>query len=149
VERLKPHEGDVLYSREGGILGIACVIPKDLELCLGQRMMLFRTNDTYLGKFLMFWLNSPLILEKVKDLTGGTASPHLNVGDIKEFWSPVPPLEEQYEIVGRVELLLRLANEIERQCTYAQERVTRMHSSFLSKAFCGEFARTDVAATKA
>ena len=44
LERLRPKPGDILYSREGGILGIACIIPPDVELCLGQRMMLLRTK---------------------------------------------------------------------------------------------------------
>jgi len=42
IMRLEPKPGDVLYSREGGILGIACIIPKQLRTCMGQRMMLFR-----------------------------------------------------------------------------------------------------------
>lgn len=138
VGRLTPHAGDVLYSREGGILGIACMIPKGIELCLGQRMMLLRTKETYSGSLLMYWLNTPQIMQKVRDLTGGTASPHLNVGDIKEFWSPLPPPEEQREIIGRVGLLLALADQIETRCGQTRERVARMYSSSLSQAFHGE-----------
>jgi len=42
IKRLVPQPGDILYSREGGILGIACMIPEAVELCMGQRMMLIR-----------------------------------------------------------------------------------------------------------
>jgi type I restriction enzyme S subunit len=44
ISRLVPQEGDILYSREGGILGIAAIIPPNIELCLGQRMMLLRAD---------------------------------------------------------------------------------------------------------
>lgn len=44
IARLEPLPGDVLYSREGGILGLACVIPNGLKACLGQRMMQFRID---------------------------------------------------------------------------------------------------------
>ncbi|MBN3897798.1 MAG: hypothetical protein V7K27_26640 [Nostoc sp.] len=43
VKRLKPVKGDILYSREGGIFGIACPVP-DVEICMGQRMMLLRAD---------------------------------------------------------------------------------------------------------
>ncbi|HGO4357146.1 TPA: restriction endonuclease subunit S, partial [Klebsiella pneumoniae] len=44
IQRLKPEPDDILYSREGTI-GIACQIPKGVELCLGQRMVLIRASD--------------------------------------------------------------------------------------------------------
>src|SRR5271166_810975 len=45
VERLEPRADDILYSREGAILGIACRVPKGIRLCLGQRLMLIRAGD--------------------------------------------------------------------------------------------------------
>ena len=45
IARLRPEPNDVLYSREGGILGVACQIPPRVRLCLGQRMMLMRTRE--------------------------------------------------------------------------------------------------------
>lgn len=44
-KRLVPKAGDVLYSREGSILGIACIMPDGIEPCLGQRMMLLRASS--------------------------------------------------------------------------------------------------------
>lgn len=57
IERLTPKPGDVLYSREGGILGVACIIPAGTDLCLGQRMMLLRVAQPLDSTFLMNWLN--------------------------------------------------------------------------------------------
>jgi type I restriction enzyme S subunit len=73
IERLKPKPGDILYSREGGILGVACIIPKGVNLCLGQRMMLFRVNGDLKNELLMHWLNGSPILRHVGKLTGGSA----------------------------------------------------------------------------
>lgn len=105
IKKLKPISGDVLYSREGAILGIACQIPPATILCMGQRMMLFRCSTEYLdGKFLTAVLNSEIVLSKVRELTTGTASPHLNVRDIKLFYIPIPPIMEQREIISLLEL---------------------------------------------
>lgn len=137
-ERLKPAPGDVLYSREGGILGIACMVPAGTNLCLGQRMMLFRTKKDYSAVLLMHWLNSPAIFKRVVELTGGSASPHLNVRDIKAFPIPVPPLPEQHEIVRRAEVLFRFADQIEARYAKAKGRVDQITQSLLAKAFRGE-----------
>jgi type I restriction enzyme S subunit len=57
-------------------------------------MMLMRVGPRVVPAFLMHVLNSPGTTEVVESLTGGTASPHLNVGDVKRFTVPVPPLAE-------------------------------------------------------
>jgi type I restriction enzyme S subunit len=138
IERLRPASGDIVYSREGGILGIACQIPPGVELCLGQRMMLFRVGSDFTATLLMHWLNSPIMTRRVQELTGGSASPHLNVRDIRAFPTPVPPLSEQQEIVRRVEKLFAFADQIESRLKQAQAHVDRLTQSLLAKAFRGE-----------
>jgi type I restriction enzyme, S subunit len=138
IKRLRPKSGDVLYSREGGILGVACIIPPGVDLCLGQRMMLFRLGNDYVNTLLMHWLNSPVILNRVKELTGGSASPHINVQDIKKFPIPVPPFNEQKEIVRRVEALFKIADQIEERYKKARTYVDKLTQSILAKAFRGE-----------
>ncbi len=144
TSRLAPKSGDILYSREGGILGIACMVPSDARLCLGQRMMLMRVNASICDStFLMHVLNSPTTLESVRDLTGGSASPHLNVADIKTFPVALPPLLEQQEIVGRVGALLSLADAIEKRTAIAGRFVDQLTQSILAKAFRGELVPTE------
>lgn len=143
IVRLRPQSGDILYSREGGILGIACAIPHGIDVCLGQRMMLFRPSPAFRGELLMHWLNSPSILRQVQDLTGGSASPHLNVKDIRNFPIPVAPLTEQTEIVRRVEILFKLADSIERSVEKATKRADKLTQAILAKAFRGELIPTE------
>jgi len=139
IARLEPQPGDILYSREGGILGIACRVPEDVSLCLGQRMMLIRPSRNVLSRFIMDWLNSPAILDRVKGLTSGSASPHLNVGEIRQFPIPVPPPNEQLRIVAEVERRLSVVEELESVVTANLQRATRLRQSILQKAFTGDF----------
>jgi type I restriction enzyme, S subunit len=143
IARLQPSAGDVLYSREGGILGIACLFPKKLRACLGQRMMLMRPGRLVCPEYLMYLLNSPLTLDTVRELTGGTASPHLNVGDVKSFAVPLPPLPEQHEIVRRVEALFALAGKIEARVAAGTARADKLIQATLAKAFRGELVPTE------
>jgi type I restriction enzyme S subunit len=144
ISRLTPGAGDVLYSREGGILGIACQVPPKTDLCLGQRMMLLRADRSKLHPtYLMHVLNSPETNQRVRELTGGSASPHLNVGDIKEFPILLPSLPEQEEIVRRVEALFTLADAAERRVAAASARADRIAAAVLAKAFRGELVPTE------
>ena len=136
--RLIPLPGDVLYSREGAILGIACIIPKDTHVCLGQRMMLFRTNERMNGHFLMHYLNSPRVTSYVTTITGGSASPHINVGDIKNFKVPVPSIKQQEYMLEQLEAKLSVCDNIEKTVDTALQQAEAMRQSILKKAFEGK-----------
>lgn len=136
--RLIPLPGDVLYSREGAILGIACIIPKDTYICLGQRMMLFRTNERMINRFLMHYLNSPRVTSYVTTITGGSASPHINVGDIKNFKVPVPSIKQQEYMLEQLEAKLSVCDNIDKTVDTALQQAEAMRQSILKKAFEGK-----------
>ena len=135
IRRLNPQPGDVLYSREGGILGISCQIPTDTELCLGQRMMLMRTDVNFLSRLLMHWLNSPRTLDRVKRLTLGSASPHLNVGEVKRFPVPVAPLDEQSKLLKQIESCLATPEVCGQMAMDYEQQLDYLDQAIFSKAF--------------
>lgn len=137
IKRLKPKSEDILYSREGTV-GIACQIPPNIDLCLGQRMILIRTSERLLAKFLTMVLNSEQILSIVRHLTLGSTAPRINISDIRNFLIPNPTLEEQHEIVRRVDKLFLFAEQIEQRVHDAKNRVDKLTQSILAKAFRGE-----------
>jgi type I restriction enzyme, S subunit len=115
VARLTPRQDDILYSREGGILGVACRVPPNVELCLGQRMMLIRPDSKTDAAYLELVLNSPLITEIARRQTTGAAAPRVNVATVKAYPIPRPPLDEQKRIVAKVDQLMSLVDELEKQ----------------------------------
>jgi type I restriction enzyme S subunit len=137
TSRLTPREGDILYSREGAILGIACMVPAGVELCMGQRMMLIRCSDLVNGKYVMNFLNSPPALAIVQRLIGGSASPHVNVGDVKEFRIALPPREEQDRIVEETERRLSVLDRMEAEVTANLKRAESLRQAILRRAFSG------------
>jgi type I restriction enzyme S subunit len=143
IQRLKPQPGDILYSREGGILGISCQVPADTELCLGQRMMLMRTDVHFLSSLLMHWLNSPRTLDRVKRVTSGSASPHLNVGEVKRFPVPVAPIEEQSKLLETIESCLATPEVCAQVAMDYEQQLDHLDQSILAKAFRGELVPQD------
>src|SRR5260370_42361373 len=91
----------------------------------------------------MHWLNSPVVLKIVRELTGGSASPHLNVRDIRALNVPVPPMPEQQEIVRRMSRLFSMADNVEERFAKAYASVNDIRQSLLRKAFRGDLVRTE------
>lgn len=135
--RIIPQPGDVLYSREGSVLGIACTIPSNVYPCLGQRMMLLRSGEKLNNRYLMHYLNSPMVTNHVIATKGGTGSPHINVGDIKEFQIPIPSLEEQSNIVRQIEEQLSSCVNVEKTVDAILTQADAMRQSILKQAFEG------------
>lgn len=133
--RIIPQPGDVLYSREGSVLGIACTIPSNVYPCLGQRMMLLRSGEKLNNRYLMHYLNSPMVTNHVIATKGGTGSPHINVGDIKEFQIPIPSLEEQSNIVRQIEEQLSSCDNVEKTVDSILTQADAMRQSILKQAF--------------
>lgn len=135
--RIIPQPGDVLYSREGSVLGIACTIPSNVYPCLGQRMILLRSGEKLNNRYLMHYLNSPMVTNHVIATKGGTGSPHINVGDIKEFQIPIPSLEEQSNIVRQIEEQLSSCDNVEKTVDAILTQADAMRQSILKQAFEG------------
>ena len=93
IQRKRPEKGDIVYTREGAILGIAAMIDRDCNVALGQRSMLLSPDTTKcLPQFLSVAMNFESFLRKALGGVSGSASPHINVGDIKAFTIILPPL---------------------------------------------------------
>lgn len=103
IQRKKPEKGDIVYTREGAILGIAAIIDREYNVALGQRSMLLSPNKMIcVSEFLSVAMNCDSFLENALKGISGSASPHINVGDIKEFKMILPPIELQNQFAAFV-----------------------------------------------
>ena len=95
TKRSEIFEGDIILSREGTV-GIAAIVPNDLKLSLGQRLVqltprLDRINSEFLLQVLLYDLD-PI---RISSLMVGSTSKHINVKDLRALKVFVPPLELQ------------------------------------------------------
>lgn len=81
--------------------------------------------------------------EDIRRKSSGGNQPNLNLSKIKDWIISIPSLEEQKEIVSRVEKLLSTADEIEARYKKAKEYVDKLSQSILAKAFRGELVPQD------
>jgi len=134
IQRLKPSFNDILYSREGGILGVACRIPKGVDICLGQRMMLIRMRNGTLPEYTEIVLNSPLITSIARRMTTGGAAPRVNVSSVKNYPIPHPPLEEQVRIVAKTNELIGICGQLKSRLQTSQQTQLALAESLVAGA---------------
>lgn len=102
IQRLEPKQGDILFTREGERFGLAAMVPVGARLCLGQRMMMFRTNKKVHPEYLMWSLNGMFAYNYLKQDTAGATSPHLNIFNIRNVPIFLPPIDEQKRICSEL-----------------------------------------------
>ncbi|MCG9665936.1 restriction endonuclease subunit S [Vibrio mediterranei] len=141
--RCPPASGDIIFTREAP-MGEAGIVPKNVTLCMGQRMMLLRPNSSYIDpKYVLLNIMSLNFQERMGAQAIGTGVKHLRVADVESLSYPLAPLEEQKEIVRLVDQYFAFADTIEAQVKKAQARVDNLTQSILAKAFRGELVPQD------
>jgi len=90
-------------------------------------------------------INSSFGASHVAATQVGVAQAHFNVGSMKLMPCPLPPVEEQAEIVRRVDTLFAFADRLEARLAKAQAAADRLTPALLAKAFRGELVPQDPA----
>jgi len=136
ARRHRPTAGDVVYSRELSY-GWAAVLPESPRVCLSQGMCLFRPKLELDTAFLLQVLNGPVGREQAERAAVGTAHPHINLGDIRAYVVPVPPLDEQKQIMRKLDPVANKIRSLE--VIYERKLVAldALKKSFLHQAFTG------------
>jgi type I restriction enzyme S subunit len=137
-ERIRQVElvaNDVIYCREGARFGNAARIPKGKTVCLGQRMMLFRSNHLVsTAEFIWSLLNSNSVYQQAVQRIGGSASPHINVKDIKKFIIFTPPLSIQQNYSAIVKKIDAIKEKFQKYSLRSEQ----LFNSISQRAFRGE-----------
>jgi len=137
--------GDILVSRSGTV-GEVCEVPPGLgEARISTNIMrVVLRPDALIPQFFCYLFNGgPFVLDQVRQLCGGSTRDFLNQQILSSITFPVPPLEEQHEIVRRVEALFKLTDAVEKRVTAASVRAETLTQAILGKAFRGELVPTE------
>jgi type I restriction enzyme, S subunit len=142
------------YSRsalKGGdvLLGIiratkVAVVPKCLDGAnITQGTARFRPSAVIQTSYLAVALEAPTTQRWLHAHYRGIDMPGLNLADVRQVPIPLPPIDEQAEIVRRVESLFALADQLEARYTTARAHLDRLTPALLAKAFRGELVPQD------
>jgi len=143
--RTRVQSSDLLITITGANVTKSALVDREIgEAYVSQHIGLVRPVEAKTAAYLYLWTVSPIHgRRKLIEDAYGAGKPGLNLDNIREMNVALPPLEEQEEIVRRVEALFRVADKIESRVAAASLRAERLTQAVLAKAFRGELVPTE------
>lgn len=96
------HAGDILIVRDGSI-GVSCVVPKRFDGANVVSMIIMTVDEDNDPNFICYLLNSFIGKHQFELTKIGSALTHTSVGTVSNLQMLIPPLDEQIEIVKKLD----------------------------------------------
>jgi type I restriction enzyme S subunit len=146
IEKYRLCPGDVLFNRTNSpeLVGKTAVFRGEREAIYAGYLIRVRCGERLLPDYLNYCLGGPSGREycwRVK--SDGVSQSNINAKKLAAFTLRLPSVEEQREVVRRVEELLTLSRALLARANIATRLVERLASSTLAKAFRGELVPQD------
>ena len=139
-ETIKQHtvfQGDLII---GSFIadGVKCVVlPKLDDVAIAKAdCFCIRINHGYLHReLLMQFLSSPAMFDVLSDSLHGMTRQRINTKQLRLVPIPLPPLAEQHAIVERVDKLLAMVDQLEKQVAERRGQAEQLMQAVLREAF--------------
>lgn len=146
IAKYRLQDGDVLFNRTNSpeLVGKTAVFRGEREAIYAGYLIRVRCSSDLLPDYLNYCLGSPAgkhYCWQVK--SDGVSQSNINAKKLAAFSFGLPSLDEQTEIVRRVETLFAFADRLEARLAQAQTAATRLTPALLAKAFRGELVPQD------
>lgn len=134
ISRCDPKKNDILIVSVGATIGRTVILENDAEFALVRSVALIKPFIIE-SQFLRIFLRSPMGQDDIKGKAWGSAQPCFYLNKIKDVVLPIPPVAEQQFIVERVEKLMTMIDELEKQVTERKDQSEMLMQSVLREAF--------------
>lgn len=140
MKRTHLKDKDVLLNITGASIGRSTFIPEFFGPGnVNQHVCIIRLKvDRIVPEFLVIYLNSPIAQREIMSTQVGMTRQALNYKQIRNIQVPQPRIDEQLDIIEKVNGLLASAKSIEGKYNTLYQKLSDLPSSLLSKAFEGE-----------
>jgi type I restriction enzyme S subunit len=137
IKNRKTERGDILIARVGAGIGEAAVINQDIDFCFYVSLGLVQPLKDFLNtEYLTLVINSPYGVKYAKgniSSKGGSAG-NFNLGRIRSFLIPLPPLAEQNRIIQKVEELMMYCTDLEASIKQSESQNEKLLQQVLKEA---------------
>ena len=139
LERHQFKPNDVIVTKLGDPLGLACRVPLDFKSgVIVADLIRIRPSSSYINyDWLTLLINSIVIQSQFRKITKGTTRPRMNLTIMRNIIIPLPSYEEQHQIVKEIESRLSVCDKVEESITESLEKAEALRQSILKMAFEG------------
>lgn len=131
--------GETLLNITGASIGRSCYVPQEQSVGnVNQHVCILRFKKYINGYIPQLWLNSPKMQEFINFNQVGQTRQALNFKQIRGIYFPLPPLQEQLEMVRIIKYEINKLDVVCNSLTNLAVRIDTMKKSILAKAFRGE-----------
>ena len=139
-QRYQLRKGNFIFGKIG-TLGAPVLLPEPFQYTLSANVVLFQPDSKIANSgFVLAYMRSPIVGSYLARMSKATSQPAFGIQKVREMSVPLPPLEEQNEIVVEVERRLSVIDELEAAVQANRTRADRLRQSILARAFSGELA---------
>ncbi len=147
--RLKLEKNDLLIVEGNGSakeIGRCAIWNNEIKDCIHQNHIIRSRpiEDVINSKYSLLFFNSNFGIKIMMDVASTTSGLYtLSVSKVNNLPIPLPPIEEQKEIVRQADKLFAIADKLETHYRNAKVKVDKISQSVLAKAFRGELVPQD------
>ena len=123
IKNRKPEKGDLLIGRVGAGIGETAVIDQDIDFCIYVSVALIQPFKEYINSdYMALVFNSPYGVRYAKgNISSRGSAGNFNLGRIRSFQIPLPPLKEQQLIVAKLDQLMAFCDSLEQSIKESQD----------------------------
>lgn len=142
IQKYFLESGDVLFNRTNSpeLVGKTSIYKGEIPAIYAGYLIKIENDRTVLDSdYLNFYMNTPQVRTWCNEVkSDGVSQSNINAKKLADLEIPLPSLQEQQEIVRRVESLFAKADAIEERYNTLKEKIDTLPQAILHKAFKGE-----------
>jgi type I restriction enzyme S subunit len=143
--RMRLFGGEVLINIRGTLGGVAKVPDSMHDYNVAREVAVIPISFKLDGDYIVYVMLSPYFWETIQENLRGIAYKGLNLGTLREFLVPLPPLAEQRRIVAKVDELMALCDRLEESLAAGNDTCCRLLDALLVEALAPQEGHEQVA----
>jgi len=128
---------DILLTNRGARAGAVGMLTENVyaDCNIGPQITSIRVHNKFvLPVYVLRYMQSRIFLDMLSESNSGSAMNFVNLSKIVEMLLPIPPLQEQYRIVAKVEELMILCDTLKTNIQNAQATQLALTESLVEQA---------------
>jgi type I restriction enzyme S subunit len=138
-------KGDVLIARMPDPLGRACIFPGDSRpaVTVVDVAIVRSAAGEFDHRWLMYFVNAPAFRSIVASMQSGSTRKRISRGNLAKIALPVPPLDQQKQIVAEIEKQFSCLDEAVSNLKRVKANLKRYKAAVLKAAVEGRLVETE------